>query len=156
MMFSFNFDQIMKSNIINTGVNIIFAIIIFLIFYTIGKILLNKIKYVKPNKKDKNKPVKNLVIPKPNEEYNREFSLLYREFVANFVFYKPRNIVSGDYYWIKEIDGLIYIAVVDCTGHGVPGAFMSLISSNILNEAVELNLTLHNPVEKTNQAKTYY
>jgi hypothetical protein len=86
-MFSFNFDQIMKSNIINTGVNIIFAIIIFLIFYTIGKILLNKIKYVKPNKKDKNKPVKNLVIPKPNEEYNREFSLLYREFVANFVFY---------------------------------------------------------------------
>ena len=73
-------------------------------------------------------------------------NLLNNYFSANFVFYKPRNIVSGDYYWIKEIDGLIYIAVVDCTGHGVPGAFMSLISSNILNEAVDLNLTLHNPV----------
>jgi ligand-binding sensor domain-containing protein/serine phosphatase RsbU (regulator of sigma subunit) len=56
-------------------------------------------------------------------------------FASYFIYYKPRNIVSGDYYWMKEIEGLMYVAVVDCTGHGVPGAFMSLISSNILNEA---------------------
>ena len=57
-------------------------------------------------------------------------------FAEYFIYYQPRNIVSGDYYWIKEIDNVVYVAVVDCTGHGVPGAFMSLISSNILNEAI--------------------
>ena len=73
-------------------------------------------------------------------------SILNKYFSGNFVFYKPRNIVSGDYYWIKEVDGLIYVAAVDCTGHGVPGAFMSLITSNILNEAIDANSNLHNPV----------
>lgn len=71
--------------------------------------------------------------------------ILSKYFAQNFVFYKPRNIVSGDYYWIKELNGLIYVAVVDCTGHGVPGAFMSLISSSILNEAVEEHISQNNP-----------
>lgn len=65
-------------------------------------------------------------------------TILLRYFMDYFVYYKPRNIVSGDYYWIREMNGLIYVAVVDCTGHGVPGAFMSLISSNILNEAANM------------------
>lgn len=65
-------------------------------------------------------------------------TILLRYFMDYFLYYKPRNIVSGDYYWIKEMNGLIYVAVVDCTGHGVPGAFMSLISSNILNEAANM------------------
>ena len=86
-MFSFNLDQITKSNIINIGVNIIFAVIIFFIFFIIAKVLLNKIKYVKPDKNEKKKPLKNLVIPKPNEEYHQGFSLLYREFIAKFIFY---------------------------------------------------------------------
>lgn len=62
--------------------------------------------------------------------------VLLNYFADFFVFYKPRNIVSGDYYWLREINGLMYVAVVDCTGHGVPGAFMSLITSNILNESI--------------------
>lgn len=74
-------------------------------------------------------------------------NILSQYFKNNFVFYKPRNIVSGDYYWIKELDGLIYVAVVDCTGHGVPGAFMSLITSNILNEAIESRIANYNPVK---------
>lgn len=74
-------------------------------------------------------------------------NILSKYFNNNFIFYKPRNIVSGDYYWIKELDGLIYVAVVDCTGHGVPGAFMSLITSNILNEAVESGISSYNPVK---------
>jgi small conductance mechanosensitive channel len=86
-MFSFNLDQITKSNIINIGVNIIFAVIIFFIFFIIAKVLLNKIKYVKPDKNEKEKPLKNLVIPKPNERYHRGFILLYREFIAKFIFY---------------------------------------------------------------------
>lgn len=71
--------------------------------------------------------------------------VLKNHFKDHFLFYKPRNIVSGDYYWIKELNGLIYIAVVDCTGHGVPGAFMSLISSSILNESIDENISHFSP-----------
>ncbi len=57
-----------------------------------------------------------------------------------FVFYKPRDIVSGDFYWYFEENDYIYIAAVDCTGHGVPGAFMSLIGTTFLNQImIELN-----------------
>ncbi len=72
---------------------------------------------------------------------------LLNYFSDYFVFYKPRNIVSGDYYWVKELDGVIYVAVVDCTGHGVPGAFMSLISSNILNESINVNTGENSPAK---------
>ena len=54
----------------------------------------------------------------------------------SFVVFKPKDIVSGDFYWISEQNGSIYFAVCDCTGHGVPGAFMSMIGSSLLNEAV--------------------
>ena len=74
-------------------------------------------------------------------------AILSKYFTDSCIFYKPRNIVSGDYYWIKELNGFIYIAVVDCTGHGVPGAFMSLISSSILNEAVEEHISQNNPAK---------
>ncbi len=52
----------------------------------------------------------------------------------NFILYLPKDIVSGDFYWIENHDDLVYAAVVDCTGHGVPGAFMSLIGNTLLNE----------------------
>jgi ligand-binding sensor domain-containing protein/serine phosphatase RsbU (regulator of sigma subunit) len=52
------------------------------------------------------------------------------------VLYMPSHIVSGDFYWMKEIDGQLIIAVVDCTGHGVPGAFMSLIGHVALNNII--------------------
>lgn len=54
----------------------------------------------------------------------------------HFIFYKPRDIVSGDFYWITPKDGKIVVAVVDCTGHGVPGAFMSMLGFAFLNEIV--------------------
>jgi serine phosphatase RsbU (regulator of sigma subunit) len=53
-----------------------------------------------------------------------------------FVMYRPKDIVSGDFYWLSEVNGKVYFAVVDCTGHGVPGAFMTLIGSRILDEIV--------------------
>ncbi len=59
----------------------------------------------------------------------------------SFVYYKPKDIVSGDFYWIKEIDKKIIIAVADCTGHGVPGAFMSMLGNTFLNEIVIKNHT---------------
>lgn len=53
-----------------------------------------------------------------------------------FILYKPKDIVSGDFYWLENKNGLIMLAVVDCTGHGVPGALMSIIGYNGLNRAV--------------------
>jgi phosphoserine phosphatase RsbU/P len=55
-----------------------------------------------------------------------------------FVLYKPKDIVSGDFYWMASVDGIAIVAAVDCTGHGVPGAFMSIVGSNQLNYAVSV------------------
>jgi serine phosphatase RsbU (regulator of sigma subunit)/HAMP domain-containing protein len=54
----------------------------------------------------------------------------------SFVLFKPKDIVSGDFYWFEQSKGKILFAAVDCTGHGVPGAFMSLVGANALNQAV--------------------
>lgn len=55
----------------------------------------------------------------------------------SFVLFKPKDIVSGDFYWISEKDGSIIFSAVDCTGHGVPGAFMSLVGYNLLKEIID-------------------
>ncbi len=55
---------------------------------------------------------------------------------AHFVFFNPKDIVSGDFYWATKKDNRFYLAVCDSTGHGVPGAFMSLLNISFLNEAV--------------------
>lgn len=56
----------------------------------------------------------------------------------SFVMYRPKDIVSGDFYWATERDGKFYLAVCDSTGHGVPGAFMSLLNISFLNEAINI------------------
>ncbi len=64
----------------------------------------------------------------------------------SFIFFKPRDIVSGDFYWFSEQNGKLFVAVVDCTGHGVPGAFMSIIGNTLLNEIVN-NKKVHSPAK---------
>lgn len=54
----------------------------------------------------------------------------------SFVLYLPRDIVSGDFYWSYKIEGKIFFSAADCTGHGVPGAFMSMLGITLLNEIV--------------------
>jgi len=54
----------------------------------------------------------------------------------SFVYFEPKDIVSGDFYWIAEKNGKVFVAVVDCTGHGVPGAFMSIIGESLLDQAI--------------------
>ncbi len=73
----------------------------------------------------------------PKEEYIQYF---LRD---SFILYQPKAVVSGDFYWFSEQDGrYVYLAAVDCTGHGVPGAFMSVLVSNALSYAVnELCIT---------------
>lgn len=66
-----------------------------------------------------------------------------------FVLFKPKDIVSGDFYWVERVENKILFAVVDCTGHGVPGAFLSLIGHNSLNQIVN-ELGIIQPAEILN------
>ena len=61
---------------------------------------------------------------------------LFSHKLEHFVVFKPRDIVSGDFYWVEEIDGKYLIVTADCTGHGVPGAFMSMLGISLLNEII--------------------
>jgi serine phosphatase RsbU (regulator of sigma subunit) len=54
-----------------------------------------------------------------------------------FILYKPRDIVSGDFYWIKQVNQYVIVVAADCTGHGVPGAFMSMLGMSFLTEIVQ-------------------
>jgi serine phosphatase RsbU (regulator of sigma subunit)/Tfp pilus assembly protein PilF len=63
-------------------------------------------------------------------------TFLKKHIADYFIFYKPKDIVSGDFYWANVIDGKFVLITADCTGHGVPGAFMSLLNISYLNEAI--------------------
>jgi serine phosphatase RsbU (regulator of sigma subunit) len=65
-----------------------------------------------------------------------EVSLLQKYFPEGFGLYMPKDVVSGDFYWFNELNENLYFAVADCTGHGVPGAFMSMISIDKLNQSL--------------------
>jgi len=71
----------------------------------------------------------------PREEHFKKILSDY------FILFKPKDIVSGDFYWIKKHGQSTFIAAVDCTGHGVPGAFLSIVANDLLNEAFELAKT---------------
>ncbi len=71
----------------------------------------------------------------------RQFSTILPN---SFVLHKPKDIVSGDFYWISEQDRKIFVAAADCTGHGVPGAFMSLISFELFKKIIKVE-KIHQP-----------
>lgn len=84
--------------------------------------------------------------------------ILIRDLPEHFILFKPLDIVSGDFYWFKQFNNSIFIAASDCTGHGVPGAFMSILGITSLNEIVyaaktistgEVLNQLRNNVKKT-------
>ncbi len=67
----------------------------------------------------------------------------------SFIFYRPKDIVSGDFYWIEQKNDSVCFAAVDCTGHGVPGALMSVVGFNLLTQAVnEMSLTIPSEILK--------
>ena len=71
---------------------------------------------------------------------------ILEELKEHFILYKPKDIVAGDFYWYECIDDDIFIAAADCTGHGVPGAMVSVVCSNSLNRAVK-ELRLKEPAQ---------
>jgi serine phosphatase RsbU (regulator of sigma subunit) len=70
------------------------------------------------------------------EEFDKNFS-------DNFIIYKPKDVVSGDFYWINKIKNTTLFAVADCTGHGVPGAFVSMLGISLLNEITNFDDVQH-------------
>jgi len=67
---------------------------------------------------------------------DESFEQIFEEY---FIYWQPLNIVSGDFYWLRKIENHIYFIVADCTGHGVPGAFMSALGVAFLNEIINKN-----------------
>jgi len=94
----------------------------------------------------------------PSEEFMK------RLFAETFIFFRPRDIVSGDFYWVLEKNKKVFLVVADCTGHGVPGALMSMIGMEILEKTIqgsnienpsEILAKLDHSLEKTFNRKRY-
>ncbi|UZR96949.1 GAF domain-containing SpoIIE family protein phosphatase [Chondrinema litorale] len=77
---------------------------------------------------DAAKVIQHAILPQQQE--------LEETFEENFVVFKAKDVVSGDFFWLKKVENYTYLAVVDCTGHGVPGAFMSLLGSVLLDKVI--------------------
>ncbi len=73
--------------------------------------------------------IQSLILPK--------LDVLLKDFREAFILYKPKDIVSGDFYWFNKKEDNVMVTAADCTGHGVPGALLSIIGTNFLNEIVE-------------------
>ena len=84
------------------------------------------------------KRLQNAILPTP------EF--IHELFPESFVFYRPKDIISGDFYWFHQHGNKRYFSAIDCTGHGVPGALVSMVGQNWLNYAVK-DLQLEKPAE---------
>ncbi len=83
----------------------------------------------------------------PSEKYFK------RILPSSFILYMPKDIVSGDFYWIGQNNSKVFLAVVDCTGHGVPGAFMSLIGFELLRN-ITMVQKIEDPSEVLNMLNT--
>ncbi len=89
--------------------------------------------------------IQNAVLPTENE--------IKEIFADVFIYYVPKEIVSGDFYWVQSVGGFHYIAAADCTGHGVPGGFLSMLGTSFLNEIMSsFNIYIH-PNEILNQLR---
>jgi len=82
----------------------------------------------------------------------REMKVLFPE---SFIFQRPKDIVSGDFYWARKVNGKVLFSVADCTGHGVPGAFMSLIGLEFFRQIV-VEKQILKPSEILNEMNRYF
>jgi serine phosphatase RsbU (regulator of sigma subunit) len=70
----------------------------------------------------------------------------------SFIYYNPKDVVAGDFYWLEEVSDGILLAAADCTGHGVPGAMVSVVCNNSLNRAVQ-QMGVTNPADVLNKTR---
>ncbi|WP_420576417.1 PP2C family protein-serine/threonine phosphatase [Ekhidna sp.] len=141
-------EEILASGGLLTGTVMIFSIILIQTRYNLTKReIVARLSLEESNKQlneqkkiieSKNKDITSSIrYAKKIQEAILPSERTIKKYLPNsFVYYRPRDIVSGDFYWFKHADDVSYIAAVDCTGHGVPGAFMSMIGNTILNKVV--------------------
>jgi len=86
------------------------------------------------------KRIQQALLPDISKIFN-EINSSLGELGEPFVFFRPKDIVSGDFYWIRKKNNKVFLTVADCTGHGVPGAFMSILGISALNEIINNNIT---------------
>jgi len=88
--------------------------------------------------KEKNKDITDSIqyAKRLQEAVFPETDVLNTFFAESFVLFRPKDIVSGDFYWFEEVGDKTILVVGDCTGHGVPGAFMSILGHNLLNQII--------------------
>ncbi|MBA2612775.1 MAG: tetratricopeptide repeat protein [Bacteroidetes bacterium] len=98
----------------------------------------NEINYQNAIIKEKNKDITDSIqyAKRLQEAVFPETDVLNTFFAESFVLFRPKDIVSGDFYWFEEVGDKTIIVVGDCTGHGVPGAFMSILGHNLLNQII--------------------
>ncbi len=133
---------------------------------SLKKIILEATAEIRAQKDDieeKNKDIMSSIryAQRIQEAVSPQKKLMEKIFPEHFVLWKPRDIVSGDFYWMMQKNGKAIIAAADCTGHGVPGAFMSIMGISFLNEiannkdvntaAEALNQLRHNVITSLNQ-----
>ncbi len=82
----------------------------------------------------------------PSEKIVREY------LPESFILFKPKDIVSGDFYWVEKLEDCVYFAVADCTGHGVPGAMVSVVCSSALTKAL-IEEGIKNPADILNRTR---
>lgn len=154
-------------------ITILFIILVVFIFF---RYRINKIKQEKKFLEESVNQRTNELIKKNNDITNSikyakkiqeallpSHSYLNEMFDDSFIYFKAKDIVSGDFFWASKIDNKVIIACGDCTGHGVPGAFMSIIGNNFLMQIInerkitnpdtilsELNLAIINALHQTN------
>lgn len=136
-------------------IGLIVGILLLVVFFSVYLIRLNKERRLKNLQLSAQKEViemKNLELFEKNKNITDSITyasriqqailppdeLIRRQFPESFVLFKPKDIVSGDFYWLEKVGDKTVFAVADCTGHGVPGAFVSIAGSNLLMEAVSV------------------
>jgi tetratricopeptide (TPR) repeat protein len=159
-------EQMKQQKIVSYGLGLIILMVVGFSFFLYSRFqIISKQKDIIEKQKStvdaKNKEItdsinyasriQNALLPSKNE--------FKKYFPEMFILYKPRDIVSGDFYWISmKHQNKIAIATVDCTGHGVPGGFMSMLGTSFLNEIVDerkvlaSNLILDNLRDKIKQS----
>jgi tetratricopeptide (TPR) repeat protein len=108
----------------------------------------NEINYQNEVIREKNKDITDSIqyAKRLQEAVFPEANQLNHYFAESFVLFRPKDIVSGDFYWFEQSGDKTILAVGDCTGHGVPGAFMSILGHNLLNQII-LEYQITNPAE---------
>ncbi|MCW3070805.1 MAG: hypothetical protein JWO44_695 [Bacteroidetes bacterium] len=132
-----------KQRVISVAVGTgLFLVLLFAVFVVKRLQLTRKQKYIIEHQKDLVEEKQKEILASITYAKRLQEAILPPEnavkeqFPESFILYKPKDIVAGDFYWMEKAGDVVLIAVADCTGHGVPGAMVSVVCSNALNRAV--------------------